>query len=148
MRYQQYKFKFYLNARHAIYINGRLGDVHPHTWEIILHVTKLKSGFIKFGEVEKQIEEFVDSYQSKTLNDVEPFDKINPTLENCARYFKDRIQVILNANGWVLLMLEISETPARTYVLNLMDEQDSYADQNISTLTDMILDEINNGVED
>lgn len=45
-------------------------------------------------------------------------------------------------------MLEISETPARTYVLNLMDEQDSYADQNISTLTDMILDEINNGVED
>lgn len=79
---------------------------------------------------------------------MEPFDKINPTLENCARYFKDRIQVILNANGWVLLMLEISETPARTYVLNLMDEQDSYADQNISTLTDMILDEINNGVED
>ena len=148
MRYQQYKFKFYLNARHAIYINGRLGDVHPHTWEIILHVTKLKSGFIKFVEVEKQIEDFFDSYQSKTLNDVEPFDKINPTLENCARYFKDRIQAILNANGWVLLMLEISETPARTYVLNLMDEQDSYADQNISTLTDMILDEINNGVED
>ena len=29
MRYQQYKFKFYMDARHAIYIGGKLGEVHP-----------------------------------------------------------------------------------------------------------------------
>ena len=40
MRYQQYKFKFYMDARHAIYIGGKLGEVHPHTWEIALHVVK------------------------------------------------------------------------------------------------------------
>ena len=28
MRFRQYKFKFYLNARHGIYKNGVLGEVH------------------------------------------------------------------------------------------------------------------------
>ena len=36
MRYSQYRFSFYLNASHAIYINGELGDSHPHTWEIVI----------------------------------------------------------------------------------------------------------------
>ena len=45
MRYQQYKFKFYMDARHAIYIGGKLGEVHPHTWEIVLHVVKGKENF-------------------------------------------------------------------------------------------------------
>lgn len=27
MRYKQYKFKFYLNARHAIYRDGVMGQV-------------------------------------------------------------------------------------------------------------------------
>lgn len=40
MRFRQYKFKFYLNARHGIYKNGVLGEVHPHTWEIVINVVK------------------------------------------------------------------------------------------------------------
>ena len=53
MRYQQYKFKFYMDARHAIYIGGKLGEVHPHTWEIVLHVVKGKENFEPFHILEK-----------------------------------------------------------------------------------------------
>lgn len=121
-RYKQYKFKFYLNARHAIYIDGLLGTVHPHTWEITLNVIKRQDGFIEFNKLEKKIEEFIKPYQNKELNEEEPFDTINPTLENCCDYFKEQISNILDKEGWVLLMMEMSETPSRSYVISMLDE--------------------------
>ena len=33
-----YHYKFYLNANHAIYLNGQLGQIHPHTWEFSFEV--------------------------------------------------------------------------------------------------------------
>lgn len=123
-RYKQYKFKFYLNARHAIYIDGILGAMHPHTWEITLNVIKKQNDFIEFNKLEKKIEEFIKRYQDKELNEEEPFDTINPTLENCCDYFKEQISSILDKEGWVLLMMEMSETPSRSYVISMIDENE------------------------
>ena len=124
-RFRQYKFKFYLNARHAIYIGGRLGAIHPHTWEISLNVIKNSDDFIEFHKLEKEIEKFMSKYQDKTLNDVEPFDAVNPTLENCCNYFKNELSRILAEQDWKLLMMEMSETPSRSYVISLVDEKDA-----------------------
>lgn len=121
-QYKQYKFKFYLNARHAIYINGVLGAMHPHTWEITLHVIKMQPDFIQFTKLEKEIEEFIDQFQDKELNEVPPFDVINPTLENCCDYFKEQLSAILTEEGWLFLMMEMSETPSRSYVISMIDE--------------------------
>ena len=111
MRYQQYKFKFYMDARHAIYIGGKLGEVHPHTWEIVLHVVKGKENFEPFHVLEKAVEEFLEPFQNNYLNDMKPFDILNPTIENVCLYFKEKLQEILNAMGWIFLMIEMSETP-------------------------------------
>ena len=144
MRYQQYKFNFYLNARHGIYINGKLVQAHPHTWEIILHVVKGKDQFVQFDSLEKTVEQFMEPYQNRLLNEIPPFDMINPTLENCAHYFKDRLQEILNREGWIFLMMEMSESPARSYVISMIDEQQMGRDQSLNTLTEFILDDIRN----
>ena len=136
MRYQQYKFKFYMDARHAIYIGGKLGEVHPRTWEIVLHVVKGKENFEPFHVLEKAVEEFLEPFQNNYLNDMKPFDILNPTIENVCLYFKEKLQEILNAMGWIFLMIEMSETPGRTYVISM--EQN----QTVQTLTDLILDEI------
>ena len=122
MRYRQYRFKFYLNASHAIMIQGHLGERHPHTWELAISVLKYRDNFVAFGVVEKRIEEYMQTYQNQFLNEVEPFNIINPTLENVCEYFKDQLKVLLNELGWVLLNIEMSETPTRTYVINLLDE--------------------------
>ena len=124
MRYQQYKFKFYMDARHAIYIGGKLGEVHPHTWEIVLHVVKGKENFEPFHVLEKAVEEFLEPFQNNYLNDIKPFDILNPTIENVCLYFKEKLQEILNAMGWIFLMIEMSETPGRTYVISMLDEQE------------------------
>lgn len=124
MRYSQYKFKFYLNASHAIYINGLKGQVHPHTWEITIHVLKEKEEFVEFSMLEKKIEDWMKQYQDRLLNEVSPFDRINPTTENCCDYFKEVLKKMLCDEGWLLLTIEMSETPTRSYVINLYDSVD------------------------
>lgn len=39
-------------------------------------------------------------------------------------------------------MIEMSETPGRTYVISMLDEQEMEQNQTVQTLTDLILDEI------
>ena len=145
MRYRQYRFKFYLNASHAIYIDGNIGERHPHTWEIALTVLKFRESFVEFGLLEKKIEQFMSVYQDSFLNNVEPFDRINPTLENCCEYYKDKLKELLNGEGWLLLKIEMSETPTRTYVINLLDETKIEAkEQSVETVADMMLEDIMN----
>jgi len=142
MRYQQYKLKYYLNCRHAIYIEGKLGNIHPHTWEIVIHFARVRDKFVPFADLEKKIDELMTPYQEKTLNEVNPFDMINPTLENCANYFREIITDLLNKDGWVLLMMEISETPSRSYVMSLIDEQELGKSQTINALADVIIEDV------
>lgn len=122
MRYDKYKFKFYLNASHSIYINGVLGQSHPHTWEFSLDVLKVWGDFVQFNHVEKAIEELLSTYQNSYINEIEPFAKVNPTLENICEYFKETLRKILMDIGWVLMIIEISETPSRSYIIDLIDE--------------------------
>lgn len=124
MRYNQYRFKFYLNASHSIYLNGVLGQEHPHTWEITLDTIKLKNNFIIFNDIEKNIEKYLGKYQDSYLNKVDPFVTLNPTLENICEYFKNEFQSLLLENGWLLLSMEISETPTRSYIIDISDEVD------------------------
>lgn len=124
MKFEQYEFKFYLNANHAIQINGKLGQIHPHTWEISIVAVKLSDNFVMFGQVENLIDKMIDRYQDKLLNEIQPFDTINPTLENICEVFKDKIRTMLVDSGWELLQIEVSETPARSYVINLSDDED------------------------
>lgn len=121
MRYSQYKFNFYLNASHAIYINGALGESHPHTWEIVLKAVKSQKGFMLFQEVEKKIEEFLNPFQNKFLNDFEDFKEMNPTLENLTAYILEQLDKILEPVGWIVFYIEISETPTRSYIISRVE---------------------------
>jgi 6-pyruvoyltetrahydropterin/6-carboxytetrahydropterin synthase len=132
-RHQQYKFKFYLNASHSIFINGDSGSRHTHTWEISIHLLKMRDEFVKFSLIESHIESLLDEYQDQYINDVEPFNTINPTLENICTYFKDRIRELVNCEGWILLLIEISETPTRSYVFNLLSQESDTNMDNIDS---------------
>jgi 6-pyruvoyltetrahydropterin/6-carboxytetrahydropterin synthase len=123
--FEQYKFKFYLNANHAIQINGRTGEIHPHTWEISVIAVKRNDRFVRFNNMEAIIDAMFDKYQDKMINEVEPFNEINPTLENICEVFRDKIDRILKNEGWELKRIELSETPARSYVMTYADDTSS-----------------------
>lgn len=122
--YKQYKFKFYLNMNHFIYNNDKPGEVHPHTWELMLSVISNNEEMTPFYNLERKVEQIMDAYQDKLLNECEPFDEIVPTVENAAMHFFGLIQDVIMQEGWILLMLELSETPTRAYVINAVLDQD------------------------
>jgi 6-pyruvoyltetrahydropterin/6-carboxytetrahydropterin synthase len=124
LQHSQYRFKFYFNASHAIYLSGEMGQSHPHTWEVILNVMKVTDNFVLFDEVEKMCEEFLSRFQDVFINTVEPFTTINPTLENLCNYFKEKLQESLHDMGWLLLSIELSETPSRSYVISVIEEME------------------------
>lgn len=143
MLYRQYKFKFYLNMSHAIYIDGKRGQSHPHTWEIAINTVKLKDSFVEFNKIEECMEEYLSRYQDKLINEIEPFTTLNPILENCCEYFKDQIMNILDEQGWMLLLIEVSESPTKSFLINLLDEaylsQVHSSDAFIDTMLDNIM---------
>lgn len=125
MQHSQYRFKFYFNASHAIYLSGEMGQSHPHTWEVILNVMKVTDNFVLFDEVEKMCEEFLSRYQDVFINTVSPFTTMNPTLENLCTYFREKLQEMLHDKGWLLLSIELSETPSRSYVISVTEETEA-----------------------
>lgn len=115
--YSKYKYKFYLNINHAIYINGKLGETHPHTWEIILSVKSFNKDFVQFNEVEILINTILNKFQNTTINEMPPFDKINPTLENVCNYLNDIIGEKTKSMNIVLDMIEMCESPKRSFII-------------------------------
>ena len=135
--YCQYKFKFYINASHAIYLNGKIGEIHPHTWEIILTAIKGRNDFVQFDKIERMIEDYLQKYQDKTINYIKPFDITNPTLENIALYLKGEMMKILLENGWLLTEIEVGETPARSYIITLDTEFEQIAEASAEEFMDL-----------
>ncbi|MCR5691580.1 MAG: 6-carboxytetrahydropterin synthase, partial [Eubacterium sp.] len=123
--YREYRFKFYLNANHFVVFNGVQGDTHPHTWEYSLHILISGDKFIEYSIFEKAVEEFFAPYQNQILNEVEPFEAIEPTLENQVEYFGSSLRSLIGELGGVLTSIEASETPTRGYIINYSEEEDN-----------------------
>ena len=118
VKYRTYRYKFYLDANHYIYTSeGGKGAVHPHTWEFAVELKNKNGNFVLFSQIEKLINEVLKPYQNICLNDVAPFDKKVPTLENIGEHFKSEIGRKMNEMNWELLRTEISETPSRSYII-------------------------------
>jgi len=149
--YREYKFKFYLNANHFITINGKQGEVHPHTWEFAFDIVMDNDEFVQFNQYEKAIDAYFDKYQNKVMNDFAPFDALNPTLENMSEFFIQEIYEIISSMGGSLVKMESSETPTRSYVLsferdgnfidNLLKKEEEKVDEIVENVVDWIMDE-------
>ncbi|MDD6194109.1 MAG: 6-carboxytetrahydropterin synthase [Lachnospiraceae bacterium] len=124
----EYRFKFYINASHSIIINGKQGEVHPHTWEMMLNILVERTDFMEFNVYEQVAQEFFAQYQDCTLNDKKPFDTIVPTLENIVDFFGQEIGKRIREVGGILMRIEGSETPTRSYVVSYTDHSDYLED--------------------
>lgn len=144
--YREYRLKFYLNASHYIVINDRRGEVHPHTWEFTLNIRFGRGSFVEFNVFEKGIEAYLQPFQNTVINEREPFDTITPTVENMVDVFAKEFYRLIHEIGGVLTQVEASETPTRSYVLNLEHEPEpetgSAEKQMRSEVIDAVLDAI------
>src|SRR5579862_3301617 len=91
-------------AGHALRgYKGKCENVHGHNYKVQLVVggEQLDSigMLIDFVEVRKSIKQLVERLDHCFLNDIEPFDKLNPSAENIAKYFSDELRPQIQTQG-------------------------------------------------
>ena len=115
-----YELKTFINARHAVRWEKGEGAEHPHTWELVLDIKPNHYPFdVKFEYIENVIEKALATFSGQRINDVTPFDKINPTIENFADYLFDILQEALQDIDCCLTRLIVGESPTRLYTVHL-----------------------------
>ena len=115
MENETYRLTFFLNATHAVIIDGKRSSVHPHTFEINCHVRSRK--FVAFDIMEDNINQILNQLNNQYLNELEAFQNTVPTLENLTRLLYRAINVNLESVGCRLIKLEVSESPVRSFII-------------------------------
>ena len=91
------------SAAHRLRIEGHKCEaLHGHNWKVSVTVKGRKLDergmLIDFSDLKKIIRSIVDPFDHKYLNDIPPFDTINPTTENLCRIMAERIAEMLPKN--------------------------------------------------
>jgi len=89
-----------ISAAHSLRdYDGPCANIHGHNWNIkidvlaeILNETGLA---IDFMELDKILDDVAGRFDHKNFNDFPPFNAINPTAENIARYFFTEMKKML-----------------------------------------------------
>lgn len=85
-----------VGAAHQLRLTPGEGErLHGHNWRIkaFVRASRLDAcGFVlDFAELGRVLRELVEPYEHVFLNEVAPFDDVNPTAENIARVVADNL---------------------------------------------------------
>jgi 6-pyruvoyltetrahydropterin/6-carboxytetrahydropterin synthase len=93
---------------------GGCENVHGHNFRVLISVQGEhldETGLlVDFLELKSLIAGVVDRLDHQFLNELSPFDEINPSAENIAKYFYDRISAGLSNAGVRIAEVRIWET--------------------------------------
>jgi 6-pyruvoyltetrahydropterin/6-carboxytetrahydropterin synthase len=102
------------SAAHSIRIAGEPEPLHGHDWSVVVEVT---SGALDgdglvcdFHELEAALARIVAPLHNANLNEIAPFNDINPTAEHVARHIAQSMIAAL-APGVSLACVRIGEAP-------------------------------------
>ncbi len=106
----------YFDAAH--YLRGYMGkceSVHGHRYTIKVRVSAARLNEIglayDFTDLKRYLKEILDRYDHTCLNEVPPFDKINPSAENIAAAVYKALKKKLAKGPVTLTAVEAWETP-------------------------------------
>ncbi len=111
-----------LAARHQIRgVPGEGGRVHEHRWTVRVFVRSTAldaTGWVlDFHEVDAALRALVAPFEGAFVNDVPPFDDVNPTRENLARFLAESLGARLDDGRARVYRVDISEgTHRASYV--------------------------------
>ena len=88
------------SSAHSIqHYDGPCGKLHGHTWKVRVEVTSQKINelglSIDFKDLKQISDSVVGRLDHQHINEIDPFQKENPTAENIARYIYQEIKTKL-----------------------------------------------------
>lgn len=108
----------WFSAAHALRIDGTLEPLHGHNW----HVAVALAGealdddglLCDFHTLEASLDEIIGPFHNRNLNDLPPFDRMNPSAEHVARHIADaliaQLESALAPDAWIE-SVSVSEAP-------------------------------------
>ncbi len=94
---------------------GDCARLHGHNWQVEVSVeSEVLNDLgiaIDFREIKKQTKAVVKRLDHQYLNEIPPFDELNPTAENIAKYFYDEVAKLINNPDVRVCEVIIWETP-------------------------------------
>lgn len=73
--------------------NGKCANLHGHRWKVEVSIRGAeldKIGIlVDFSDVKSFLKEAMNKFDHRLINDVNPFNNINPTAENIAKFIFD-----------------------------------------------------------
>ncbi|WP_455208479.1 6-carboxytetrahydropterin synthase QueD [Kaarinaea lacus] len=79
---------------------GACSRMHGHNWkvevEVIAKALDSVGMGVDFKEIKKATKQVTAELDHRYLNEIKPFDEINPTAENIAAYIYNRVSELLN----------------------------------------------------
>lgn len=95
--------------------SGDCARLHGHNWQVEVSVSSNvldDNGIaIDFREIKKQTKLVIKRLDHQYLNEIKPFDVLNPTAENIAKYFFDEVGLLINNEDIKVKEVLIWETP-------------------------------------
>lgn len=90
------KVQLEFSAAHTIRgYDGICSRPHGHNWKVVVQAateTLDDLGMsIDFFALQKATQEIIDVYDHRDMNEIPPFDILNPTSENIAKFFYDEL---------------------------------------------------------
>ena len=106
-------------AAHALRgYKGKCENLHGHNYRVRVTVEggELNSIgiLVDFVDIKRLLRESIEYLDHRFVNELPPFDTVNPTAENMAKYFYERMQAALDARVKEVLVWE-TDTSVATY---------------------------------
>jgi len=106
----------HFDAAHALRgYKGKCETLHGHRFRVIVKVTASKLDDIglayDFTELKTRLKSILERFDHTTINDIPPFDKINPSSENIASTIYNEIKAALKEAPAELAAVEVWESP-------------------------------------
>lgn len=94
---------------------GKCENLHGHRFQVAVHLKAEKLNEVgiayDFVELKEHLREILKRYDHICLNDLPPFDKLNPSSENIARTLWEELGQRLKDAPVTLALVEVWESP-------------------------------------
>ncbi len=126
--YWQLTVRSDFSAAHALrHYQGKCENLHGHNYHVEMVIEGRKTSedvevLLDFTVLKRLLKQATSSLDHKNINEVAPFDKINPSAENISRYLfhivrellEDEVKNLDYAKDTKLYSLSVSEKDAQT----------------------------------